>query len=748
MRRMPFAVVVWFLLGGLLGQGTAGSDPAPAQAQGTLLLVGGGLDNDAAPVFERLLALAAAPGAPRVAIVTAASGDQDTEATDKQEALRAHAPGLAIDVVRREHSTDATVAAIDAATALLFTGGDQQRITARYRPEGRDTPEWLAMQRLLARGGVIAGCSAGCAMMGELMLRSGRSGAALGFAPATAAPGSKAPGPDIGPGMRFLPWALTDSHFFERDRLGRLVAALEAAGQRFGVGVGEDACVEVDLARGELRGLTAAESLLVDIGALERDGRARRKVVARLLGAGERLALAARSAGPPPTAAPRPAGAVREVPVVEPGQNRQLASWRLFRHARVPGGTPVRLALADWQVTAWPGTNGEVVCDLEPLPPVLVFVLAGQSNMEGFGAIHELDAEGRQRPGTLTRLVQDPATRARFAHLLDPRPAPPAAAVVVAASNGNFGDPAPGVQKQLEVVWSVEGVRRERTVREGQDLAIDGPPERVQIERARYGDLGRGVAVDVTARVRQLVQDHGHAPRFRVRDDVFVQFLGRAGPLAPGFGANPRLFGIELEFGQVLGDACEEPVVLVKTAWGGRSLHVDFRPPGAGGAVGPHYRLLVEAVRQALTAVGQWSPQFAGREVQLAGLVWWHGWNDGCDPQHAVPAYEPNLVHLIQDLRTEFAAPRLPVVVAELTGPWVEPTEPQWRAVRDAQAAAAARPEFRGSVALVRTREFVRPEQDSPGGWACHEWNNAETYLLVGRACGKAMLELLGRQRQ
>lgn len=746
MTRTLFAIVGPVLLLALPGNAQSDPGPAPTAGAGTLLLIGGGLDNDAKPVFQRLLALAAARGEPRIVIATAASGDQDSELTDKTEALQAFKPDVAIDAIRRETPTEATVAAIDAATALLFTGGDQRRITARYRPDDRATPEWSAMQRLLARGGVIAGCSAGDAMMGEVMLVSGRSAAALGIAPADRASGEPAPvlGPRVGPGMHFLPWAITDSHFFERDRLGRLVAALEASGRRLGIGVGEDACVEIDLATGVLRGVTAAESLLVDVAHLRRDGLGRRNVLARLIGQGDSVSLTARLATRPPVPPQRPVGRTRVVPIVEPGQNRQLASWRLFRHARAAGQGAVRIAFADWQATAWPAEAGEVVCDVEPLPPVLVFVLAGQSNMEGFGAIDALDDAGEQRPGTLTALVSDPATARAFAHLLDDRPLPAAATTSVLASNGNFGDPAPGVRKQLEVVWSIAGARFERVVTEGETLTIEAPPQRVVVERARYGDLARAVATDVTARVQKLVRGTATAPRWRVRDDVFVHFLGRSGPLTTGFGANAQLFGIELQFGHVLGDALDAPVVLVKAAWGGRSLHVDFRPPSAGGQVGAHYQKLLDAVAQALADLPSLSPTLAGRAHRLAGLVWWHGWNDGCDPEHAVPAYEQNLVHLIQDLRRDLRVPDLPVVVGELTGPWVDPTEPQWIGIRRAQAAAAAHPVLAGTVAFVPTRDFVRAEQDSPGGWACHEWNNAETYVLVGNACGEAMRALLG----
>ena len=110
-----------------------------------------------------------------------------------------------------------------------------------------------------------------------------------------------------------------------------------------------------------------------------------------------------------------------------------------------------------------------------------------------------------------------------------------------------------------------------------------------------------------------------------------------------------------------------------------------------------------------------------------------------------MPEYEKNLVNLIKDLRKDLKAPRLPVVVGELTGPWVK-VGGEWGDLRKAQAAAAdplRHPEFQGNVLFVETHDFVRPENESPGGWPCHEFNNAETYFLVGNACGEGMKRLL-----
>ncbi len=355
----------------------ASTREAPRGSAGTLLIVGGGLDNDSRPIYERFVELASARGPARIVIAAAATGPQQDEIVDKTEALRVWAPGASVSAILRETPTQDTVTAIDAASALLFTGGDQKRITERYRPNEVDTPEWLAMKRLLARGGVIAGCSAGDAMMGEFMLLSGGSATALGIAPASgeasiaSAPPSEPVqlGPRVGPGMKFLPWALTDSHFFERDRVGRLVAALEATNTRLGLGVGEDGCVEVDLASGELRGVGVSESLLVDVVHLERDGLRRANVIARPITQGATISLTARLAAPPPPLRAGFSGAVHDVPVVEPGQNRQLASWRLFRCAAAPGGSAQRLQLDGWQVLAWPARDdGEVVFEVGPAP--------------------------------------------------------------------------------------------------------------------------------------------------------------------------------------------------------------------------------------------------------------------------------------------------------------------------------------------------------------------------------------------
>ena len=341
-----------------------------------LLAIGGGLDDDNAPVYRRFQELASRNGPARIVIATAASGDEDDAEKGKRESIGAWCPGARIDAIRRGTSEAETVALVDAATAMFFTGGDQKRITDRYRPDDRATPEWEAVRRLLARGGVIAGTSAGDAMMGDVMFHTGQSAAALGIRTRRPACDGGDPetreaetlGPQIGPGMRLVSTVLTDSHFFERNRVGRLVAALEQSGLRLGIGVGEDACVEIDLATGVATGTSVAESLLVDVGALKREGLVRRGAVATMLRQGASISLNGLLEKPLATPPARPAAAPVEVPVVEPGQNRQLASWRLFGRASEKDGAPRRLVLNGWMITAWAVGNGSVAFDIETTP--------------------------------------------------------------------------------------------------------------------------------------------------------------------------------------------------------------------------------------------------------------------------------------------------------------------------------------------------------------------------------------------
>ena len=87
--------------------------------------------------------------------------------------------------------------------------------------------------------------------------------------------------------------------------------------------------------------------------------------------------------------------------------------------------------------------------------------------------------------------------------------------------------------------------------------------------------------------------------------------------------------GPEYGFGLVVGSQLGDQVLLIKTAWGGKSLKVDFRPPSSGGTVGPYYTDMVGIVHRVLNNLGTtYFPGYTGGGYEIAGFGWHQGWND------------------------------------------------------------------------------------------------------------------------
>ena len=208
-----------------------------------------------------------------------------------------------------------------------------------------------------------------------------------------------------------------------------------------------------------------------------------------------------------------------------------------------------------------------------------------------------------------------------------------------------------------------------------------------------------------------------------------------------------------------MGDLLDEPVLLIKCAWGGKSLAVDFRPSSSGkipyslgekqdaavaadpGIVGKYYRQTLALTKAALAKVKQLVPGSDGR-YEVVGFGWHQGWNDRINDKFNAE-YEANMANFIRDIRQDLGVSTLPFVIAEtgMSGP--EEKHPRALSLMKAQAAVAEHPEFKGNVAFVGTKTFWRPQEDSPSGQGYH-WNtNAETYYLIGEAMGKAMQKLL-----
>jgi len=256
-----------------------------------------------------------------------------------------------------------------------------------------------------------------------------------------------------------------------------------------------------------------------------------------------------------------------------------------------------------------------------------------------------------------------------------------------------------------------------------------------------------------------LKQMRGADGKPTVCEGVWISYLtgSRAengeghGKLTAGYGSrrNPKedggKIGPEFTFGLTMDAAFDEPVLIIKTAWGGKSLHTDFRSPSAGPYVfnetqlanfrrqgrdidavsvtkenetGCYYRLMLEHVRHVLSDIKRVCPAYDEQQgFEISGFVWLQGWNDlvdsGVYPNRHKPggydAYSTVMAHLIRDVRRDLNAPRMPFVIGVLGVGGAKPNE-QTIEFRKAMDAPASLPEFKGNVLAVETAPFWSEE--------------------------------------
>ena len=257
------------------------------------------------------------------------------------------------------------------------------------------------------------------------------------------------------------------------------------------------------------------------------------------------------------------------------------------------------------------------------------------------------------------------------------------------------------------------------------------------------------------ARYVQVMQ--GRGDKFQLIKNDWLSLQGKA-------------IGPELQFGHIMGNLLDEPVLVLKTCIGNRSLGWDLLPPGSerftvDGTTYAGYKdtpdKWVEGqpkkevpwyagkqydddVKNAKAVLGEIGKYYPGAEkYEVAGFLWWQGHKD----QNAAHAgrYELNLVNLIKSLRKDFEAPEAKFVVA--TGCGNQGRESFGLQIAEAQLAvdgnSGKHPEFKGNVKSVDTRDFWREADVSPKNQGYHYNRNAGTYMEVGNAMGWAMADLL-----
>lgn len=188
----------------------------------------------------------------------------------------------------------------------------------------------------------------------------------------------------------------------------------------------------------------------------------------------------------------------------------------------------------------------------------------------------------------------------------------------------------------------------------------------------------------------------------KTRDDVFVQSIIEPvkdfGPLAPGYGKNNSYYGVELKFGNVVGDLLSENVYLFKASRGGTTLNSvdDWRPPAHGGTAGNLYDKMMEGFSNFL----QKNLDDESVDYEIAGFIWFQGYNDASSG--IANNYEGHLRNLLSTVRSDFGISDLPVIIVQMNDVRGTPSD----VVMAAQATVAAESEFNSLVITSDQRPY------------------------------------------
>jgi hypothetical protein len=434
--------------------------------------------------------------------------------------------------------------------------------------------------------------------------------------------------------------------------------------------------------------------------------------------------------------------------------------------------------------------------------PVKVFILSGQSNMVGAGKVDGGSSRwGNQFIDPVVSVYKgDYDPQADYDSMeptktleLDafggvrPTPYPGGGTQVtrgfVQVKESGMYEFRPGYGASTLNVMEVDGkeVHRQEV---GQDplrteIKLEGGkkvPFKITYFNKQANGLGWIVRLDVPGALSTMVKFKGMYPylidenrQWKARQDVWYRGVVTATGNRPLGVAGGRI-GPEIGFGHAVGNHIDEPVLILKTSQGNRSLSWDFLTPGSkrfeyGGKIyagykesplswdkgttpkpinwyaGKQYDDCFGAAHEVLNNFDKEFPHWKGQGYKIEGFAWWQGDKDRYVEAHAVQ-YEKNLVRLIKTLRKEFEAPKAKFVVATLGQTPKDAPPSNDKLILEAQLAVDGTtgkyPEFRGNVSTVYTHPL------SQGGASnSHYDGNAKTYMDVGLGMGEAMVELL-----
>lgn len=236
------------------------------------------------------------------------------------------------------------------------------------------------------------------------------------------------------------------------------------------------------------------------------------------------------------------------------------------------------------------------------------------------------------------------------------------------------------------------------------------------------------------------------------------------GPLSPGFGVNTNRgsrIGAELAMGIRIADSTTDPIFLFKSDRGGTTLAEDWRPPSAvaarGGSLGPNYTNTVNQFSNFLDALdadladdGIINNYGSATSYEICGLFWLQGFNESVENSGAFkPEYEANLVDFIHDIRVsdDRIPADLPLLIIESSD------QDSVLNTGRANAVATINEEIPGSAAFFESNNMI---EGKPGpvywgdnvagdpfstGNGFHFHDRAENFLELGWIAGGAVLD-------
>lgn len=227
---------------------------APRRAAPNLkyAIIGGRLEDDNRRIYREMWRLAGG----RILILPTASSEPEAVGEETLAAFECHGFDAEVLPVTGENAAQtaadaALCARVREVGSVYFTGGDQSKIVAALARGGKATPLLQAIRAAHQGGGLLAGSSAGAAMMCDPMIVGGTSFEAM-FHGLTEDPDS--PGLLLGPGLGFFPHGLVDQHFIKRGRLARLIVAMAHSGVRRGFGIDENTALIIEGTRARVVG--------------------------------------------------------------------------------------------------------------------------------------------------------------------------------------------------------------------------------------------------------------------------------------------------------------------------------------------------------------------------------------------------------------------------------------------------------------------------------------------------------------